>query len=465
MKQPDILYFVEHVARELDIACLIRHLAARGGVDVAVASIHYDLHAAIARYRPRLIATPCFVSATDANVGRLVAAFPEATYVNLAFEQLLSRGNQAAKRPADRIAREHVLHLASGPAYREFLCTHGVPREHVAVVGSLSLGLYRRPYRDLYDGQRSRLARQYQLDAHRPWVFLPENFSAAFLTDRELGKRIARGFDRDKATTYRAFAKRSLQAVARWCWQAAGSAAIELIIRPRPATGRAELVDACCQAAGRQPPRNLHFIKDQTVRQWNLASDLVVTSYSTAGLEAAVCGKPVYLLRPEPLPPFMEVDWLATAPAVTTAAEFLQLARAAADLEPAQALAGWATRHVTGSEDSLAATSRLLIEIVTGRRRGPPPPGRRPRTVARMTTALRHRLRAIGARRTVRGTRYEMDRFSPRDVDRQTARWADRLAADLEPFARDQVLAAAPRDAVRTPREMPVRSPVMEDVP
>ncbi|MFV2068432.1 MAG: hypothetical protein ACC645_15790 [Pirellulales bacterium] len=425
MRQPDILIFVEHVARELEIACLIRHLAARAGVDVTVASIHYDLHTAIARYRPALIATPCFASAADANLGHLVSAFPGATYVNLAFEQLLSRGNRAAKRPADRIAREHVLHLASGPAYREFLSAHGVPRRNIAVVGSLPLGLYRPPYRHLVDGQRQRLAHRYGLDASRPWVFLPENYSAAFLTDREIRQRIARGFDRDDVYTYRDHAGRSLQAVARWCWHVADGAAVELIIRPRPATDTTELVRACCQAAGREPPGNLHFIKEETVREWNLASDLVATSYSTAGLEAAVCGKPVYQLLPEALPPFMAVDWLAYAPSVTSAADFLHLARSAADLEPNRALDDWARSHLMGTDDSLALTSRLLTDIVTGRRSAPPPPGGRPRTFVRMATALRHRVRALRSRRASRSTRYEMDRFSQHDVDRRTARWAD----------------------------------------
>ena len=93
MTQPDVLYFVEHVSRELDLACIIRHLlAAHHGIKTAVASIHFDLHATIRGHRPRVVVTPFFNFANDANLQHIRRGMPGARYVNLAFEQLLSRG-------------------------------------------------------------------------------------------------------------------------------------------------------------------------------------------------------------------------------------------------------------------------------------------------------------------------------------------------------------------------------------
>ncbi len=55
--QSDVLYLIEHVARELDIACAIRHLARkRHGVNIEIGSLVAGPESAAAGFRPKLIA-------------------------------------------------------------------------------------------------------------------------------------------------------------------------------------------------------------------------------------------------------------------------------------------------------------------------------------------------------------------------------------------------------------------------
>jgi hypothetical protein len=422
--QPEILYLIEHVARELDIACAIQHLVReRCGMPVEVTSIHFDLHRAISRFRPRVVVTPYFYSAHDANLRYLIRGFPQARFVNLAFEQMLSRGNLSYKRPNEPVVRRHVLHLASGPFFRDFLCEHGVAPRHVRMVGSLPLALYHLPYRRIAEHRREALARQHRLDPHKPWIFFPENYSAAFLSDEQIESRIRQGFPQHDAYHYRQFARRSMQTVIPWCWRAARLGTAEWILRPRPSTSEATFVSTCREYAGTEPPANIHFIKAGTVREWNLACQMVVTSYSTSALEAAVAGKPVNLLVPEPFPDYMHVPWHDQAPQIATEDALLELARDASNAPPAAALEAWTKTNLLGYGDPIQLAAEIVADIASGKCEAPPPPRTSQNAVSNALCAVRHKTRALLSRRHASHPHYGNDQFTRRDVLRCTEQW------------------------------------------
>ena len=120
--QPDVLYFIEHVARELDIACAIRHLARRRhGVNVEIASLVAGAESPAAWRRPRLIAVPFFCSKNSPPIRRLMRRFPGGPFVNMALEQLIFKGVEKLKCPKNNVARENVLYLAMGEFFAEYL--------------------------------------------------------------------------------------------------------------------------------------------------------------------------------------------------------------------------------------------------------------------------------------------------------------------------------------------------------
>ena len=291
--QTDILYFVEHVARELDIACAIKLLARRRhGLDVQIASLAYDLEATCRTFQPRLIATPYFYSSQDAFIKELLIAFPGVRVVNLQFEQLFSAANKKFKNPKDEIAQRYVLHLAAGEFFREFLCEANVPASNIEVVGSLACALGKPPYRAAYESLRPELAARHKLDASRPWLFFPENYAAAFFSESELARRRQGGFGAEDLESYVRFTRESFDEVMHWCALAAAGGEHEIIVRPRPATSAAAFGTALRQSlatrgiAGELPP-NLHIIKDGSVREWMLASEMTMSSYSSTVVEAA----------------------------------------------------------------------------------------------------------------------------------------------------------------------------------
>jgi surface carbohydrate biosynthesis protein len=417
-----VLYLVEHVARELDIACAVQSLAQRRhGLDVDVRSIVYDLDSPQPGPPPRLVVVPFFGSRVSYGVRKVVTLFHGATVINLQFEQLVSPGNQSIKGPRDTVARAQVLQCAVGDFYVNFLKSRGA--ERVVRTGSLPCQLYRAPYRRFYEGQRESLAAHFGLDPHRRWIFFPENFGAAFFSKRQIRQRLKNGYRPEELLAYCQTSRDAFEQIMRWCAEAARLDAAEIIIRPRPSTASKSFEAAFREVAG-APPERLHFIKENSVRDWIVASDAVVSSFSTTILEAAVAGQPAYLLAPQPLPRSMQSEWHKEAAQITRREEFLKLVHGA-DLAPPQKLARWADANLLAYGDAIGNVVDLLADLVAGRRQAPavqlPPTQRRLEKLYYSYKATSRNLRELFRLR--KDKYHERDRFTQVDVAERTARW------------------------------------------
>jgi hypothetical protein len=377
---------------------------------------------------------PYFFSRRDPGIRDLLRRFPGAKVVNLALEQLLSEGNKKFRSPKDEAARDQVLHMAAGDFFRDFLCDHGVRHENVAVVGSPPVVLYRRPYRTNFEGRREAFARRYDLDPDKPWLFFPENFSAAFLGRSAIRLRIRRGADPADVYAYRDFSRDSFRQIMPWCRDAAALGTVEVIIRPRPATAREAFVHAYKDVAGELPERNLHFLKDHSIREWILASDLVISSYSTSLIEAAIARKPIALLAPVPFCESVRTNWCDVPPRITTRGQFLDLLDSVDQQPVAGPLTIWAEQHLLPCGDPIANTTDVLASICHDRCSAPPAPPPVPRwraaveSVRRAGRSVDQWLRRhVTGKKNARSNFYEDDHFTTEEVDRRTARWDDIL--------------------------------------
>lgn len=438
-KSLDVLWCVEHVARELDLACAVAAILRRRGIDVAIESLIYNRDELTRRYRPRIVAVPYFYSAGDLGVHDLCLTMPSSIFVNLAFEQLFSVGNMRFKRPRDVLAQEHVTHLSSGPNFTDFLTSSGVCPSRMATTGSLPMGLYRHPYQDYFAGYRDRFAEQFSLDTNLPWVFFPENFAAAFFSDRELQVRIDLGCDADEVRTYRSHSQKSLAATMQWCATLARSGAAEIIVRPRPATSINHFRDAVRDVLGSVPEAHLHFIKDSTVRHWTLAADTTVSTFSSTVVEAAVAGRPASLLTPEPIPPSMHCPWHDHADRITDLDAFMDLPKRHWDASRDGCLAEWTKRELLGTGDPIETTAETLAAILQGRRPAPilphSPLTKRIAGVSKLRWRglVRKSLRRVGVAH--HKVTHQNDHFTQDQVQRQIDRWDDLLSHGRKPVA------------------------------
>jgi hypothetical protein len=436
MQSIDLIYFIEHTARELDIACAVKYLTqTRAPISVEVRSIVLGLEATLAQFMPRVVVLPFCVSVKSLNLERIVSRWPEAVYINLSYEQLLGQAQKQFKRPSDDFARNHVIHHAWGDFFKAFLHGSGVPDTNIVVNGNPSYALYLDPYKHYYGEVRRDLGRQYGLDTGKRWVFVPENYGWAFFENHMLRDRIKRGFDRDQAYAYRDFSVDSLRTATEWWCAGAEMRDIELVVRPRPAVPREIFIEKMRLLTGDLSDQ-LHIIKAGSVREWILASDIVCSSYSTTLLEAATARKTVYMLAPYPFPPFIHVDWNDLADKVTTRDDFLK-AITRPVLDPNwQNLEAWVRDTMLGNPDPIANLAEILMKMLEGELHVPPPRHiaedlNRPslekiiRSVRKFGwTAMQQTLYALGIETLAqRWNPHETDVVEPQEVDRRVRAW------------------------------------------
>lgn len=428
MAEPiDIMIFVEHVARELDTACAIKYLLAqRHGLKTHIASMAWDLGGTLRDYKPAVVVTPYCYSVADFGIHQILAAWPDAHYVNLAYEQVFQQIQKGHKAPRDRFAFECVLHHAWGEFYASFLAASGVRKENIVVNGNPTYALYLPPYHSYFESRQD-LAVKHHLDPAKRWVLVPENYGVGFLNDQQLATRYGNKADWEKGKEFRRFAFESFNQAARWWAAAARRDNVEVIVRPRPATPEEVFGHQFAQAAG-EAPANLHIIKKGTVREWILAADLVASSYSTTLIESAVASKPIVMFAPIAFPAFVSAEWYPLVPNVVTEEAFVQAAAGQGPPDSFKPLQDWARRTMLSGGDVIANLADLLASVKNKTRPLPGPPGAGVRSL-RPPETLRKRVRGLLCRVKHAfigrpGRSWEADEIVPADVQRRVDKWA-----------------------------------------
>ncbi len=440
MEKVDLVYFVEHVARELDIACAVKAiLEQKTTISVKIASITHGLEDVLDAYHPKVVALPYCVAVHEAGLDKIVARWPQAKFINLAYEQVLGKAQKNLNSPKDEFAREYVVHHAWGDFFAQYLLDNKVPETHIAINGNPSYALYREPYRDYYGNQRTRLAEQFDLDPDKRWIFIPENYGWAFFRDHMVRARIRRGFDPEHAYQYRDFARKSLQTSAQW-WRSAGEIdSVELIVRPRPAIPAESFVETVREMAG-DILEKVHFIKHGTVREWILASDVVISNFSTTLLEAAVAQKPVYMMVPFPFPEFLLAEWYEIIEKIETESVFNSVISQQEAHENWSDLEAWAINQMISRGDAISGLADILASLVRGDI-DVPPPIEIARQLDRMTPAravrmarkhgwnlMQSTLATLGIKTQDQGwTAHESDLLTDDVVEQRVIRWKEVL--------------------------------------
>ncbi len=434
----EALALVEHVDRELDLVCLLKALLkARHGIELKLANVYADAPLTLARPAPRVVLTPFFYAVEDVVIRDYVGAWPDTRFVNLAWEQVFYPSHQAIKAPRDKFTRKKVTHLAWSQAFVDYLNANGVYEGRARLVGHALYRLYQPPYVGYFES-REALARAFGLDPKRRWIFVPENYRWAFFTDTKLVKLGRRGVEQDELFRMRDFCRRSLEALMTWCDALAERDDVEVIFRPRPATSEAELAKFSADVFDGLAPA-YRTIKAFTARDWVLASDVVASSYSTVLIEAALAGKALVKVAPEPIPEGLRYDWCDLLADVPDQAGFVAAATAAAPDEGAARLRAWAEGMFFSAGDPIDRLVETIAEEVKAAYAGPAPATssdhamKSPAWLALLAPHLSPEARHALFEKHVAGyffnrSTHEKDLFSQAEVERRVRRWKQRMA-------------------------------------
>jgi surface carbohydrate biosynthesis protein len=412
----DIIWLVEHVAREFDVASLVKAIAARRyGLNVEIRNIYQHIGQYLPVFDPAVIVHP-FVYIVEGALATedIFRRWPDAVHVNAAWEQIHYRAHYKIKAPADKTAREQVTHFAWGNFYKNFLIDAGVPPDNIVINGHPAYQLYREPYRSLFDDRR-RLATRHGLDPNKEWIFVPENYRWAF-AQKKLKFFVSLGGDREELQSLIEFSIPSLIELLRACREASRNDDVEIIFRPRPAINTERILDFFQKEIGSDLGR-IRIIKEGSVREWVLASDKVISSYSTSLLEAAVAAKPSWMFEPIPIPESLHCEWYDSAPRIRTAAEFVQVCMKR-DMKTHRPMADWVHTHLLPDSDPI----EKIVEELRKLRAGVPDD----RKLGPLPTDLH-------TKQYFNKDSHEMDEFTASDAEQNSSRWSSHIFGQATP--------------------------------
>lgn len=371
MREIDVVYLYENVAREMDVACAVKAiLQQRYGLSVEIVQWPQSVPSLYGVVNPRVVVLPfCYFE----HSFDCLLEWRKAVFVNLSWEQLFYKGNIQAKTPRGTFAVRHVLHHAWSEDYARFARQQSIPDQHIFVNGQPAYTLYDEPYRR-YFSQRAELAIRHGLDARKRWVFFPENYNWAFYSEQMLKFFLDAGQSPEEVTEMREFCVRSFREVMQWLATLARTGEVEVIVRPRPSTSLKEF-GAAVEDILPDLPSSMHLIQAESVREWILASEVVVSSHSTSLIEAAVAGKEMWMVAPFEIPEALRQEWHAFVPRISTEQDLLD-----ACLRPGQdrwqELERWARSQLMASGDAIEALAAYLLRVVREEVPRPPVPSR-----------------------------------------------------------------------------------------
>lgn len=343
-KPIDILYFVEHVARELDVACVFSVLFEKHypQIKVKIASAMFSMADTVQSYQPKLVITPYCYGQDSYIFKYLLPAYGDSVrYVNLAYEQIVADTQIHRKMPKDDFAKQKVTHVVWSEHFAKHLKDAGVETSQIRVHGNPNFSLYARPFSQQALSKPA-LGDQFGLDEAKPWLFIPGNFGPAFWSGDKQRRKLAEGCSESYISAHIEQSRQTFRTILNWIEQSQAANIFEIILRPKPSVG---LETYRTFVHNNTKSERLHIIKDYAIRDWILASDLVASNFSTSLIDAAISGKPTALLEPIKLEGERYSQWHDQAQRVSSLAAFQNYLRSANN-QGSDALKDWAQDYL-----------------------------------------------------------------------------------------------------------------------
>ena len=294
MKQCDFLLTYEIRNREIESICLIKHELERRGYNVQVCE----------QYRT-FFETP---KPVDAKVVVIPAYYrPRARYytsshvreaskiVNMQWEQISTESrSQKGGLASIKEWGFDAMHLSWGYDNRERLTkVYGVPEEHVTLTGHVAMDFLRPRLRG-YFLSREELLKMYNIPEDKEVCLFISSFVLTDITDRVYEKAAANEKERDTMAAYRIESQKSHAMILEWFEKMLQDHPERILIyRPHPEEKNVAVLEKL-----QEKYENFRVIREQSVRQWILVADQVLTWLSTSIAEVYFAGRECIVLQP-----------------------------------------------------------------------------------------------------------------------------------------------------------------------
>ena len=308
----DFIIIYERKQRELENDILLKiELEKRGYTCEVVQYYEGDYFNIFNINPPKVILVPHLYG--NANLYRTFSRFGRANHiVNLQYEQVLSTKWEKLGHHDPKEEAKKAMHICWGEKTKERLVKAGVSSQNLKVLGAPHLDLLRKEYRKPPMDLKQHFSKKYNIDFSKRWILFLSSFTYANISDSRLTMNEASAGI--KLSDFREIHTNSRNEILDWFSKILEHDTKNIFIyRPHPDE---LMLDPVVKLEKKFP--NFKIIRDQPVKQWINASDVIYSWYSTSVVEAHFLDKPYAILRPLVLPDSFDSVLLKHADFITS---------------------------------------------------------------------------------------------------------------------------------------------------
>ncbi|PHS33944.1 MAG: hypothetical protein COA92_02565 [Sulfurovum sp.] len=312
----DFIIVYERKQRELENDTLLKIELEKRGYTCKIVQYYEGNHFNIFNINPpKVILVPHLYG--DANIYRTFSRFGRANHiVNLQYEQVLSKKWEKLGHHDPKEQAMQAIHICWGEKTKERLMNAGVSSEKLKVLGAPHLDLLRKEYRNLPSERKKHFSEKYNLTFSKKWVLFLSSFTYANISDSRLSMNEASAGI--KLSDFREIHTNSRNEILNWFSYILEKDTENIFIyRPHPDE---LMLDPVVKLEKKF--LNFKIIRDEPVKQWINASDVIYSWYSTSVVEAHFLDKPYAILRPKVLPDTFDSVLLKHANFITDYSKF-----------------------------------------------------------------------------------------------------------------------------------------------
>lgn len=292
-KNIDVLILIEHKARELESAVLLKYFFEIKGYNVIIESIKFHKESVILKYNPKIAILPWAYSNKEMNLFKNFNWSHKKSstlFFNMHHEQLSNEGSQDFIIPQDEAKK--TLHLSWGDDYTNKLLDAQCNSESIIQVGNPRLDFYKGNLKNI-SLNRDDLASEFNLNKNKKWVLFIAN-AFHLWTPEQINENISKGVDvKEQIESSVKNRKEFLGYVRKYLDK---NDDIVFIYRPHPSFVYLENEELEIKEMLNKY-KNFKCISEKSIRDWIVNVDITLSFHSTAVIECAAAGIPFYLMR------------------------------------------------------------------------------------------------------------------------------------------------------------------------
>ncbi len=313
-KKVDILFFVEHKDRELEITKEIckEIKISNQNISIKVASLIFHTFFCIIFYTPKVVITPspAFGWGSVSRIFNFIYG-DKIKFINLNYEQYVGEWESKLKLNWHKVSKKKQFHFCWHEDFKNKIISMGVTPENVRTTDRPHDWLVMNKYKNTDKLMlKKTISEECKISNKKKWIFIAMTDGIAFLNRNKINQVVGRGVPEDKFLKNISIIKEQITELFKWIkkYQSDNENAI-FILRPHPSVGKEDYLNFI-QKRNIEIPNNFHIEKRFNASDWIYVADFYVTNYSTLSLDAKTFKKNASYIDPISCPSPYKYWWL-----------------------------------------------------------------------------------------------------------------------------------------------------------